>query len=105
MPVRALTIDVDQAIGIGKWQGLEKKRVDEAEYSSIRADANGQQQNGNHRRPWVLQEQTTAVPKIVKEGVHQNLSLNQEERAGMPKFASPSVKEQISGLLALLVSD
>ena len=60
----------DQLAGLRKGQRAQKERVDEAEHSGVRADAQAQRENGEHGEAGTLGEKPRGVANICEQALH-----------------------------------
>ena len=61
---------VPDALGMGEGEGTQQDGVDHAEDGGIRADADGQGDDGEQADAWVLEQQPNTVADILESRVH-----------------------------------
>jgi hypothetical protein len=68
--VRTLFGDDDQAGRVTKWKRTEQDGIDHAEDGGIRADAEGQGENGDEGESGISGENAERIAQIVQDGIH-----------------------------------
>ncbi len=66
-------VEQDQALGFGVWQRTQQHRADNREDGRVRADAQGQRQDGRQRERAVLTKQPEGKAEILNESVNRTL--------------------------------
>src|ERR1041385_9168188 len=70
---RVLVPNRDDAIQIGKFEGLQNQRIDGAEDGAVRADAEGERDHGNRREARALDQVANRITDITEERTHVRL--------------------------------
>src|SRR6516162_6015670 len=62
--------ELDDAVGVGIWQGFQQGRVHYGEDGGVGADAERERENGNGCEAWILAEDPQRVAKVLQECLH-----------------------------------